>query len=118
MITGTVTLSGEPTIEIPVAGLMMKAVIDTGFNGGLQLPYAVFAPLNPRFAGRVVSVLAAGQAVFEDIYNLQFLFDGRVVPTDATFVQDTVILIGTSLLRHHRLDINFKARTVLIERVP
>lgn len=118
MITGSVLPDGEPVIDISVAGQLWTAVIDTGFNGGLQLPDVLFEPLKPQFIGRVTSLLAAGQSVSEDCYTVQFLFDGRVVSTDATFVQDTFILVGTKLLRDHRLDINFKACTVLLDRVP
>jgi len=40
------------------------------------------------------------------------------VSAEATFVVDADLLIGTGLLRQHRLDINFPARAVLIERIP
>ena len=40
-----------------------------------------------------------------------------IVAADATFVDNPDILIGTALLSDYRLEINFVARTVVLERV-
>jgi hypothetical protein len=60
----------------------------------------------------------AGQIVDEDTYGVDFPLDGHTLIVEATFVSGTEILIGTHLLRQYRLEINFPARTVLLERVP
>lgn len=39
-MTGTVTDDGVPIIMLPVAGQMWPGIIDTGFNGDLELPRA------------------------------------------------------------------------------
>jgi hypothetical protein len=89
-----------------------------GFNGDLELPDALRPFVNPRYRGLTESVLAGGQAVFEDYYRVDFPFDGRTVLAEATFVPGNEILVGTQLLQQYRLEINFPVRTVLIERVP
>ena len=45
-----------------------------------------------------------------------FPFDGETVIAEASFVADAPVLLGTGMLRLHRLDVNFVARTVLLER--
>jgi predicted aspartyl protease len=93
------------------------AVIDTGFNGDLELPLALRETLNARSRGETLSELAGGQTIVEELFWVDFPFDGRTVQADATFVAGQTILPGTHLLQHYRLEINFVARTVLLERV-
>ncbi|MCS6859572.1 MAG: hypothetical protein NZT92_04535 [Abditibacteriales bacterium] len=117
MIVGRVTSDDVPVITLVVAGQTWAVIIDMGFNGDLELPVVLRAFLNARFAGRVRSLLAAGQSIVEDRYLVDFPFDGQTVVAVATFVPGDEILIGTNLLRAYRLEINFVARTVLLERV-
>ena len=73
--------------------------------------------LNPQYIGEVTSVLAGGQTIKEELYQINFFFDHRVVPAEATFVIDSDILIGTRLLQEYRLQIDFVMKTVILERV-
>lgn len=116
MIEGTVSEQGVPTIELEVAGRRWVAVIDTGFNGDLELPAALRDNLAGRFVGRITSLLAAGQVVEEDLYLVKFPFDEEVHQVEATFAAADEVLVGTRLLRRHRLEIDFQKRTVVIER--
>ena len=77
----------------------------------------LFRPLRPLFQTQAIVELAAGQETVEDIFIVDFPFDGQIIAADATFVDGSDILIGTALLREYRLDINFVARTVVLERV-
>jgi len=117
VVTGEVTPDGEVLIHIAVAGRTWPAIIDTGFNGHVELPEALFQPLRPLFHTQAIVELAAGQETVEDIFIVDFPFDGVVVAADATFVDGDSILIGTALLCDHRLAIDFVARTVTLERV-
>lgn len=117
MIQGIVSADGVPTITLLIASQDWKATIDTGFNGDLELPESLRNSLNARYVGRVTSALAGGQTIEEDVYLVDFPFDGKVVLAEATFVADHQILIGTHLLREYRLQINFVSQTVGIERV-
>jgi len=116
VISGSVNSNGVPIISLAVANLNYRAVIDTGFNGDLELPETLRPRVNARRAFRATSLLAGGVVLEEDVFGVDFPFDGRVVKAEATFVRGDEILIGTKLLREHRLEIDFVARTVRIER--
>ena len=116
MILGVVSVQGLPTIILPISGQDWPATIDTGFNGDVELPDALRDTLNARFVGRATVALAGGQSVDEDVYLVDFPFDGRIVQAEATFVSGSRILIGTRLLREYSLQINFASGTVQLER--
>lgn len=117
MITGHVTENSVPLIELQVASRTWPAIIDTGFNGHLELPLELQTHVNARFVGRVISALAGGQRLEEDVYLVDFPFDGQVVRASATFVSDRQILIGTRLLGRYELTINFAERSVVLREV-
>lgn len=116
MIEGEVDSRGVPVVWLPVAGGDWRAVIDTGFNGDLELPYALDTAVNPRFAGHCRSFLAGEQEIEEDQYLVRFPFDGAVVNALATFVQGDTILVGTHMLLEYLLEINFLTGTVKLSR--
>jgi len=116
VIVGRVDSDGVPLLTLLVAGQSWPAIVDTGFNGDLELPQSLQAGVSARFKGRYRSLLASGQTVVEDTYRVRFPFDGQTVIAEATFVLGGEILIGTHLMRKYRLEINFAARTVLLER--
>ena len=117
MMQGTVSNRGVPTITLFIAGQKWAATIDTGFNGDLELPETLRSILEPEYVGKVTSSLAGGQTIEEDVYLVEFPFDGNIVQARATFVANGEILIGTHLLREYRLQIDFVRRTVILERV-
>lgn len=117
MISGEVSSDGVPTIVLELVGRRWEATIDTGFNGYLELPLELKNLLPSRYIGEIRSVLAGGQAIDEDAYRLQFPFDGETMRAVATYVDTGQILVGTRLLHNHRLEIDFVARTVILQRV-
>ena len=116
MIQGSVSDDGVPTVHLRVAERDWPATIDTGFNSDLELPEALRSSVNPRFVVRVRFFLAVGQSVEEDVYRIVFRFDGLMVEAKTTFVPDVDILVGTGLLRNHKLEIDFPSATVRPER--
>lgn len=116
MIDGTITDDGVPAIDVEVGGQRWQAIIDTGFNGELELPDRLQSRVNPRFVGRTTSLLAANQRIEEDVFLVDFPFYDGTVRAQATFVKGDEILIGTRLLRDYRLRIDFPARIVAIEK--
>ena len=116
MIVGTVSSDGTPVIEVDVAGLNWSAIIDTGFNGDLELPEALRGKLNDQPIGRLRSALAGGRIIEEDAYSVEFPFDNQSHNAVATFVADEQILIGTNLLRAYHLQIRFARGTLRLER--
>lgn len=117
MVTGIVTDDGTPVIEFEILGRSWPAIVDTGFNGYLELPDVLRSSLRAKFLFETQFVLAAGQTVVEELYEVEVSFDGSTTIAEATFVPGSEILLGTAMLRRHRLEINFQARTVLLERV-
>jgi predicted aspartyl protease len=116
LIEGSITDDGVPAIEVKVGGQSWLAIIDTGFNGELELPERLRAHVNAQFVGRAKSLLAANQRIEEDVFLVDFPFDDRTVRAEATFVAGDEILMGTGMLQDHRLQIDFPAGTVAIER--
>ena len=116
MIQGTVSDTGVPTIPLSIAGQEWAATIDTGFNGDLELPETLRGALNPQYIGEVISVLAGGQTIKEELYRVNLPFDGNTISAEATFVVGSEILIGTRLMQAYRLQIDFVRRTVVLER--
>jgi predicted aspartyl protease len=117
VIAGAITPDGVPVVTLLIAGGTWPAVIDTGFNGDLELPTSLEPFANARFFCRNRSLLAAGQFVDEDTYLVEFPFEGQTCLAEATFVPGSEILIGTHFLGHYRLEINFHAGSLVLERV-
>ena len=82
----------------------------------LKLPETLRNALNPRYIGRAISVLAGGQTIEEELYRVDFPFDGKMISAEATFVVGSEILIETRLLQEYRLQIDFVKRTVVLEK--
>lgn len=116
-MNGTVTEFGEPCVLLDVAGHTWSAVVDTGFNGDVELPESLRPHVNAKLKGKVLSILAGGQQVVEDVYLVDFPFDGQTIAAEATFVAGSTILLGTQLLRVYRLLVDFPARAVSLDRV-
>ena len=116
MILGTISVEGVPTITIPIAGRHWPAIVDTGFNGDLELPEDLREAFPARYVGRVTSALAGGQHLEEDVYLVEFPFDGHILRAEATFVPGSQILIGTHLIRDYELQIDFVRKSVRLER--
>ena len=52
MIAGSVNADGIPLLRLAVAARSWPAIVDTGFNGDLELPQSLHASVNARFKGR------------------------------------------------------------------
>jgi len=60
LMVGHVDAEGVPVLLLPVAGHDWKTVIDTGFNGDLELPEGLRTSVNARLLGHSLSQLASG----------------------------------------------------------
>ena len=112
MIEGVVSDDGTPMLTLNLAGRDCPMVVDTGFNGCLELPEQ-FRELLPKVSmGPVRSELAAGIEVEEESFMIRVHFDGRHVMAQVTFAPVIEGLLGTELLFEHRLEIDFPKATV------
>ncbi len=116
MIVGRVNSDNVPEITLTIGNDDWPAIIDTGFNGDLELPQPLFQSLAAVYVGTLTSSLAGGQTVVEDCYQVRIPFDGEVLSAQATFVNAQSLLIGTRLLQGYRLTVNFPERAVQLER--
>ena len=116
MISGTVTGNGVPLIVLKLASDDWLTVVDTGFNGALELPAALSSRLILQSAGFITSELAAGVTVEEEAFRTFIEFDGEQIEVDVTFADVEQALLGTWLLAKHRLEIDFSKATVRLTR--
>jgi predicted aspartyl protease len=118
VIVGRVNDDGVPEITLAIGNDDWPAIVDTGFNGDLELPTTLFNSLDAEYVGPLMSSLAGGQTIVEDCYQVRFPFDGEVVTVQATFVDARSILIGTRLIQGYVLTVDFPKRAVQLERTP
>jgi len=76
-------VDGVPFFEWEIARRKWRTIIDTGFNGGLELPYALRPHVSAKPFGPASSVLAGGVVVEEDHFIVQVAFDGQLISTYA-----------------------------------
>ena len=113
-MTGEVDHRGTPVLQLIIGGEEWTAVIDTGFDGFLQLPESLTDEFPGKYWGEAEVALGGGQIVQEDLFTIAFPFDNDILSGEASFTPGDEILIGTGLLQGYRLEIDFVARTVLL----
>ena len=116
MIEGYVSDDRVPYISVNLGNSEHLAVVDSGFNGDLDLPITLQASLSTRPTGEITSTLAGGISIRQELFQLELLFDGEVETVYVTFSKADELLLGTRLLRHHRLEIDFPRRALRLER--
>lgn len=116
-MNGEVDLRGTPILRLSLGGQHWVAVLDTGFDGFVLLPDSLRDVFPGRFRGETEVTLGGGQVVREDLFMIDFPFDGQLLAVDASFAPIEEILIGTGLLQDYRLEINFVTRSVVLEKV-
>ncbi len=78
MIEGKISADGVPLIDVEVGNQRWRAIIDTSFNGELELPERLRPHVKAEFVGRAPSLLAANHRVDEDVFLVDFVFDGMI----------------------------------------
>jgi predicted aspartyl protease len=116
MPVGHVAADGRPLISIDVAGHAFEAVVDTGYEGGLQLPDHWLPVLSPPPLRQVTFVFADGHTDTQSTYRVRVTLDGDSFDVETYFAAGDEVLIGTDILHHYRLTIDFPAGSVLLER--
>lgn len=116
MPTGHVRSDWLPVVPVELAGLTVEVAIDTGFDGGLQLPASWQATLATQPFRMVTYLLGTGLTSTVITYRVKVTIDGDEFETEAFFSPSDEYLIGLDLLRDFRLTIDFPAGTVLLER--
>ena len=123
MISGIILDNGTPVIELKVRGsqqeLTVEGILDTGFNGFLCLPIFLAVQLGLALTDTITSELADGTIVDDElVFAGQAEWDGVMMDVTITLTRSEDVLIGTALLAGYRLELDYVARTISIEKVP
>ena len=94
----------QPVIEIEVKGVTgiskkINALVDSGFNGYIQIPFIEAFPLGLVLAGVQANTLADGSASTHLVCRGQVCVDGKCIDTTIDIQQANIVLIGTKLLK-------------------
>jgi clan AA aspartic protease len=123
MITGVILNNGTPVIELKVRGsrgeIPVEGILDTGFNGFLCLPISIAISLGLELIDATESELADGTVTQDDlVFAGQAEWDGTMRDVDILLTRSEETLIGTAFLTGYRVELDYSASTVRIERVP
>lgn len=119
MPTGHFRGTGSPMVWLTLAGNAFEAVLDTGFEGGLQLPDAWRPPLLPlltRPHQELTYQMPDGRIAKTYSYWLDVEFGSDALVVETIFMSGDEILLGVDALRDYRLTIDFPAGTVAVDR--
>jgi len=94
----------QPVIEIEVKGITgiskkINALVDSGFNGYIQIPFVEAFPLGLVLAGVQANTLADGSTSSHLVCRGQVCVDGKCIDTTIDIQQANIVLLGTKLLK-------------------
>ena len=120
MIVGIVQPDLEAVISISVIGpsgqsQVVEAVVDTGYNGFLTLPYGIIALLELPWTDLHRVTLADGSSPICDVYEGRIVWDGqtRLIEIESA---ETQPLVGMEMMEGYDLHIEvFAGGAVTIE---
>ena len=94
----------QPVIEIEVQGVTgiskkINALVDSGFNGYLQIPFVDAFPLGLVLAGVQANTLANGSTSSHLVCRGRVCIDRKCIETTIDIQQANIVLLGTKLLK-------------------
>lgn len=100
----------QPIVEIEICGVrgngkQFSALVDSGFNGYLQMPFMEAFPLGLILAGAGVGTLADGSPSSHFVCEGMVRIDDRWTETAINISPANIVLLGTKLLK--KLDKTF-----------
>ncbi len=109
MITGVVSANREASIRLVVRGpdgsdLEVELVIDTGFNGWINLPSRLIFELDLPWRRRGCAELADGSETIFDIYEATAIWDGELRRVWVDEI-NAAPLLGMALLDGHEMTV-------------
>ena len=118
MVTGQVDDHLRALVRVPVASSRfgprheVVAWVDTAFNGGLTIPRALIDNLGLSQESSIEAALADGQTVALETFGCYLDWFGATYQTQVVASDGMYPLLGTLLLAHRRLAIDYTAMTV------
>lgn len=111
---------GKPKIDIKVVGLdnqiETSALIDTGFDGGLMLSLTDALSIGLKLITVVPVELADGSVKKEYVFEGQVILEKEPLPVEIFLTASGESLVGTGLLRRHKLTMDFLRQEIVISR--
>lgn len=104
VVSGSINRAGQPMVPVAIQNQSRQQsatfnfIIDTGFNGELQLPIADIGRLGLTPTGIVNSQLADGQIVEDRMYPALVLWLGTLMAVNIIESENNIPLIGAGLL--------------------
>lgn len=94
----------QPVIGIEIQGVTgiakkINALVDSGFNGYLQIPFVEAFPLGLVLAGVQANTLADGSTSSHLVCKGKVCVDGKCIDTTIDIQQANIVLLGTKLLK-------------------
>jgi predicted aspartyl protease len=121
MITGRILDTGTPVIPLRVIGthneVTVEGILDTGFDRFLMLPIPLAISLGLELKDPIHMELADGSVEEKLLFAGQAEWDGDVRNVEVVLTRSDDTLIGTAFLEGYRVQLDYPARTVQIERV-
>ncbi|MEK9186198.1 MAG: hypothetical protein AAB885_01285 [Patescibacteria group bacterium] len=94
----------QPFIEIEISGVSgiskkIGALVDSGFNGYLQIPFIEAFPLGLVLVGIQANTLANGSTSSHLVCKGNVCIDGKCIETTIDIESGNIVLLGTKLLK-------------------
>lgn len=110
----------RPTIDVEVIGsksrAKFKALIDTGFSGGICIPSKTAEELGLVLIGEEEFELANGQWITQFFFGGKVHFLGKTEEASIIVSKSPTALIGADLLKDCQLTIDYPANKVRLKR--
>jgi len=111
-----------PTTDVEVIGTrrsaILKAILDTGFDGDICVPTTIAVRLGLELTGRMEMALADGTVKTGLVFGGWVRFLGRKHQVNVHIADSEDTLIGTGLLEGCLLAVDFAAGKVHLSRKP
>ncbi|MDI6793732.1 MAG: hypothetical protein QME81_12855 [bacterium] len=104
MIKGKIDKNGSPVLEVRIIGsraeTILRAILDTGFDGDVCLPATIAVSLGLELVRLIDSELADGKILEnEPVFAGKMAWGEDIVDVDIVLTRSFDTLIGTNLLR-------------------
>ena len=117
----TELLSGVPTIDLIIDGIVIKNVIvDVGYNGGIIIPNKYADKFSEKESVNIVDQSTSG--IFGstrdelEIKELEIDLGGNAANVPIEFTSQNKALIGNDFLEHFTLYLNYQDQTITFEQ--
>lgn len=112
--------AGHPRLKVPVvgsrAGIVIDALVDTGFDGDPCLPTVLAIQLGLELRDVIWVELADGTLKNELVFAGVVVWEGEDREVMITLTESKEALLGTGLLADSVLEMNFARRQIAVKK--